>query len=212
MAGKSGGVEDTSLYEQLCVEPDASQHDIKRAYMKLAMKMHPDKNRDDPLATDKFQKLGEAYQVLSNEDSRARYDAKGMDGLDDQKFMDPSTMYAMLFGSEKFDDLIGELQIASILQQASEGAGDEPSLKHMTFKQRQREVDCARKLAERLQPFADESVDQAAFEADATAACAELATTAFGELLTHTIGRIYFFKASQALKLSVADSLRMKAS
>ena len=41
--------------------------------MKLAMKMHPDKNRDVPEATDTFQKLGEAYQVLSNEEMRSKY-------------------------------------------------------------------------------------------------------------------------------------------
>ena len=59
--------------------------------------------------------------------TRARYDAKGLDGLDDAKFVDPSTLYAMLFGSEKFEDLIGELQIASMLQQAEKNAGDDPS-------------------------------------------------------------------------------------
>ena len=208
VAGKSSGVEDTSLYEQLSVAPSASQNEIKRAYMKLAMKMHPDKNRDDPQATEKFQKLGEAYQVLSNEDARARYDAKGLDGLDDQKFMDPSTMYAMLFGSEKFDDLIGELQLASIMQQAE--GGDDPSLKHMSHKQRAREVACASKLAARLQPYVDFQVDQPTFEEEARAQAAELAMTAFGEMLTHTIGRMYVYKASQALKMDIRESMRMK--
>ena len=209
-AGLSGGVEDTSFYELLQVPSDAPAGDIKRAYMKLAMKMHPDKNRDDPQATEKFQKLGEAYQVLSNEDTRARYDAKGMEGLADQNFMDPSTMYAMLFGSEKFDDLIGELQIAALLQQAQEGGEADPSLRHMAHKQRQREVLCARKLADRLQPFVDGELDEAAFAAEAKAQATELAQTSFGELLTHTIGRIYVFKASQALKMSVRETMRMK--
>jgi len=146
--------------------------------------------------------------VLSNEETRARYDAKGLDGLDEhQKFMDPSTMYAMLFGSEKFDDLIGELQIAAMLQQAE--GGDDPSLKHMSHKQRQREVDCARRLADRLQPYVSSEIDDAAFEADARAQAKELAQNAFGELLTHTIGRIYMFKASQALKVNLSDSVRM---
>ena len=117
-------------------------------------------------------------------------------------------MYAMLFGSEKFDDLIGELQIAAILQQAE--GGEDPSLKHMSHKQRQREVECARKLADRLQPYVDYEVNQEAFEEGARTQAAELAMTAFGELLTHTIGRIYIFKASRALKLSIKDSLKMK--
>ena len=209
-AADKDGVEDTAFYDLLGVEPSASTSEIKKSYMKLAMRMHPDKNRDDPQATEKFQKLGEAYQVLSNDDARARYDAKGLDGLDDQKFVDPSQMYAMLFGSEKFDDLIGELQIASILQQA-EGGEDNPSLKHLSHKQRSREVLCARKLADRLQRYVDYEIDEATFKADATAQAAELAQTPFGELLTHTVGRIYVFKASQALKMSVRETMRMKS-
>jgi len=208
--GKSAGVEDSSFYDLLDVAHDASTGDVKRAYMKKAMKMHPDKNRDDPQATGKFQKLGEAYQVLSNDDTRARYDAKGMDGLDEKKFMDSTTMFAMLFGSEKFDELVGELQLAAMLQQAEAQQSEYADLKHMSHKQRQREVLCARKLADRLQPYVDYQVDQATFEAEARAQATELAQNSFGELLTHTIGRIYVFKASQALKLSITEGLRMR--
>ena len=90
----AGGVEDTSFYDLLGVETTASSSEIKRAYLKLARERHPDKNPDDPQAKERFQKLGEAYQVLSNEDARAKYDAKGLDGLQDQAFLDPSTMCA----------------------------------------------------------------------------------------------------------------------
>ena len=64
-------------------------------------------------------------------------------------------MYAMLFGSEKFDDLIGELQLASMMQQAEAGDTMDPSMKHLSHKQRAREVKCAGHLAERLRPFAE---------------------------------------------------------
>jgi len=211
-ARDSGVVEDTSFYELLGVAPDATSAEIKAAYRTTARRLHPDKNPDDPEANDKFQKLGEAYQVLSNEDARAKYDAKGLDGLKDTQLMDSSTMYAMLFGSEQFEDLIGELQIAAMLQQAEGGMDPaDVSLKHMGHKQRQREVAAAAKLAARLQPYVDGTVTLEAFETEARTQAKELAETAFGELLTHTIGGIYVYKAAAALKLNLAANLKQKS-
>ncbi len=211
-ARESGAVEDTAFYELLGVAPEATGAEIKAAYRTAARRLHPDKNPDDPEAKVKFQKLGEAYQVLSNEDARAKYDAKGLDGLKDTQLMDASTMYAMLFGSEQFEDLIGELQIAAMLQQA-EGGGDpaDVSLKHLSHKQRQREVACAAKLAAKLQPFVDCQLSLADFEAQVREQAKELATSAFGELLTHTIGGVYVYKASQALRLNLGATMRQKS-
>lgn len=53
---------------------DANLHQIKKAYRKLAKEYHPDKNKDDPLAEDKFKDLGAAYEVLIDEDKRQKYD------------------------------------------------------------------------------------------------------------------------------------------
>ena len=158
LRGGKGATADTSFYDMLAVSPDAAGGEIKRAYLAKARTLHPDKNPDDPQAKERFQKLGEAYQVLSNEDTRAKYDAKGLEGLDTPPMLDSSMMYAMIFGSEQFEDLIGELQLAAVLQQADAGGDMDPSLKHMSHKQRMREVDCARKLADRLQPYVDSQV------------------------------------------------------
>jgi len=69
-------------YEVLGVAKDASAEDIKKAYRKLAMKYHPDRNPGDKTAEEKFKEVGEAYEMLSDADKRARYDQYGFAGVD----------------------------------------------------------------------------------------------------------------------------------
>ena len=64
-------------YETLGVDKDATGSEIKKAYRKLAVKYHPDKNQDDPEAEEKFKEISAAYEVLSDEDKRAKYDRFG---------------------------------------------------------------------------------------------------------------------------------------
>ena len=69
-------------YEVLGVAKDASPEDIKKAYRKAAMKYHPDRNPGDATAEAMFKEVGEAYEVLSDADKRARYDQFGFAGVD----------------------------------------------------------------------------------------------------------------------------------
>ena len=69
-------------YEVLGVEKGASAEEIKRAYRKSAMKYHPDRNPGDKAAEEKFKEIGEAYEVLSDDNKRARYDQFGFAGVD----------------------------------------------------------------------------------------------------------------------------------
>ena len=69
-------------YEVLGISKDASADDIKKAYRKMAMKYHPDRNPGDKEAEEKFKEVGEAYEVLSDADKKARYDQYGFAGVD----------------------------------------------------------------------------------------------------------------------------------
>ncbi|MGB0759461.1 MAG: DnaJ C-terminal domain-containing protein [Rubripirellula sp.] len=67
------------LYQTLGVGRDASKDEIKKAHRKLALKYHPDKNPDDKVASEKFKRAQEAYDVLSDDEKRAAYDRYGAD-------------------------------------------------------------------------------------------------------------------------------------
>ncbi len=71
-------------YAIIGVAKDASDEDIKKAYRKLAMKYHPDRNPDNKEAEEKFKEAAEAYQVLSDPQKRSRYDQMGHAGVNDQ--------------------------------------------------------------------------------------------------------------------------------
>ncbi|MFK7790435.1 MAG: DnaJ C-terminal domain-containing protein [Phycisphaeraceae bacterium] len=76
-------------YKTLGVDRSASADEIKRAYRKLANKYHPDKNKDDDKAPEMFAKVGEAYEVLSNKENRAKYDRLGENWKAGEQFQPP---------------------------------------------------------------------------------------------------------------------------
>lgn len=71
----------TDYYELLGVDRDADSREIRKAFKKLALTMHPDKNPDDPEAQEKFVQVKQAYEVLKDQDKRKQYDMHGEDGL-----------------------------------------------------------------------------------------------------------------------------------
>lgn len=107
-------VADTAYYDIIGVPPNASSIDIKKAYYQAALRVHPDKNPGDPEASQRFQALAQAYQVLSDPKLRERYDQLGKEAVSDAALpsIDPTLFFSMLFGSEQFERYIGKLYLA----------------------------------------------------------------------------------------------------
>jgi len=103
---------DTTYYDALGVSPSATELEIKKAYRKLAITTHPDKNPGDESAHERFQAIGEAYQVLSKSELRKQYDKYGKEkAVPSAGFEDPSEFFTMIFGGDAFVDLIGEISL-----------------------------------------------------------------------------------------------------
>ncbi|HAB02595.1 MAG TPA: molecular chaperone DnaJ, partial [Pseudomonas sp.] len=91
-------------YEVLGVERGASEADLKKAYRRLAMKYHPDRNPGDKESEDKFKEANEAYEVLSDASKRAAFDQYGHAGVD------PSMGGGGAgFGGANFSDIFGDV-------------------------------------------------------------------------------------------------------
>ncbi|XP_054892230.1 dnaJ heat shock protein family (Hsp40) member A3a isoform X1 [Poeciliopsis prolifica] len=99
------------FYQILGVPRTASQKEIKKAYYQMAKKYHPDTNKDDPQAKEKFAQLAEAYEVLSDEGKRKQYDAYGTAGFEagqagggqqywsgQASHVDPEELFRKIFG------------------------------------------------------------------------------------------------------------------
>jgi molecular chaperone DnaJ len=110
-------------YDLLGVSKSASDAEIKKAYRKLAIKYHPDKNQGDKTAEEKFKKISQAYEVLSDKSKRSQYDQFGhaaftsggrsTHGFGGGGFHDPMDVFSQFFGgsagggSSFFEDLFG---------------------------------------------------------------------------------------------------------
>ncbi len=105
-------------YEILGLAKGASKEDIKKSYRKLAMQYHPDRNPSNKEAEEKFKEVAEAYEVLSNDEKRAKYDRFGHGGLRggtdfhewnnvNDIFSHFSDIFSGAFGGSIFDDFFG---------------------------------------------------------------------------------------------------------
>src|SRR5215217_3901275 len=94
--------EKRDYYEVLGLQRTASIDEIKKAYRRMALQHHPDKNPGDAAAEEKFKEAAEAYGVLSDEEKRARYDRFGHAGIGGSTGFDPNQF-------ADFGDILGDL-------------------------------------------------------------------------------------------------------
>mgnify|MGYP001185608910 CR=1 FL=1 len=104
MPGSGGSSKDTSLYDSLGVSPSATESELKKAYRKMALKFHPDKNKEQG-AEEKFKEVSTAWEILSDKEKRNTYDNFGLDAVKGQQQMsggpgmNPFNIFESMFGS-----------------------------------------------------------------------------------------------------------------
>ncbi|KAK3158189.1 hypothetical protein QOZ80_2AG0133970 [Eleusine coracana subsp. coracana] len=190
---------ETEYYDVLGVCPAASDDEIRKAYYIKARQVHPDKNPNDPQAAEKFQALGEAYQVLSDPLQRKAYDGYGKNSISRDNILDGTVVFTLLFGSELFEDYIGSLAMATMASSELTSDNDNPEKLQDRLKNVQRERE--EKLARFLKEFLSQYVrgDKEGFANRAESEAKRLSSTSSGLDILRTIGYVYSRQAAKEL-------------
>uniref|UniRef100_A0A7S0ZH52 J domain-containing protein n=2 Tax=Timspurckia oligopyrenoides TaxID=708627 RepID=A0A7S0ZH52_9RHOD len=194
-------VKDPRLYELLGVEVGtSSESKLKKAYYRKARDCHPDKNLDDKDATERFQQLGEAYQILNNGESRELYNKLGYNAYKKRHasggdMVDPTVLFTMLFGSERFKDYFGTLRLAAHVSEESDENGEDSAQDEKEKAKADEEAQLAReqeltlKLISKVGVWVDGSHRQ--FSEWAQKEAEELLETPFGGPMLVVLGTMY---------------------
>eukprot|EP00550_Attheya_septentrionalis_P004828 CAMPEP_0198298404 /NCGR_PEP_ID=MMETSP1449-20131203/40862_1 /TAXON_ID=420275 /ORGANISM="Attheya septentrionalis, Strain CCMP2084" /LENGTH=488 /DNA_ID=CAMNT_0043999663 /DNA_START=48 /DNA_END=1514 /DNA_ORIENTATION=+ len=201
-------VKDRAYYDLLHVSTNATPSEIKKAYYKEARKSHPDKNPDDPNAAQTFQEIGQAYQILSNEETRKNYDKNGVpENVSDENTqdIDPFVFFNVMFGSTLVEPYIGELWIANTADSIMKADGNvNADMAHLTeheqkkamhermsvqneFKQRKRVIKCAMNLRKRIEQYVKDG-EEDNFVKTCQEEAKKIVEGAYGDMYATTIG------------------------
>jgi len=194
-------VVDRDFYDQIGVEPSASASEIKKAYYKAALKVHPDKNQGDPAAHQKFQDLAKAYQVLSDPALRAKYDKQGKQAVQtEEPDFKPELFFGMLFGSEKFEKYVGKMYLGTQVKKVIKIRGDDTDGDSLRSRaedtasedrtQRRREIKLAKHMLEKLDQFVTKR-DEVGFQKATMLEAIDLLKVSFGVHMLRTLGEVY---------------------
>ncbi|KAL6592155.1 hypothetical protein ACP70R_049607 [Stipagrostis hirtigluma subsp. patula] len=152
----AAAAKETEYYDVLGVCPAASHDEIRKAYYIKERHVHPDKNPNDLQSAEKFQALGEAYQVLSDPLQRKAYDGFGKNNISRENILDGTVVFTLLFGSELFEDYISHLAMATMASSELTSENDSPEKLQDRLKnvQREREEKLAATKKDSLSMFA----------------------------------------------------------
>lgn len=196
-----------------------TQSELKKRYCALALKYHPDKNQNDQNATLYFQRINEAYQVLSDPKKRKIYDETGQVDLSSLAD-DPKTFFKHCFGGEAFEDLIGDFFIASFAKDFGEYAEsnipnnpqpENTSLNMDEFltKERMQQykdtfehrvLELASKLLAKIGNYQTGNAEScASFRSSISADCQRLSKEPNAKRLLATIGYVYYTRAKKMI-------------
>ena len=182
----------------LKVPTDATPSEIKRAYYKEALKVHPDKNRDDTRAANRFEELSTAYQVLVRDETRDSYDNFGKCYLKQQEqetpFLDAHVFFDVMFGSRLVEPYVGELQIASLVDDFLSLTDVQSIRKKSTYvengtRQKRRVLDIALHLRKSIAKFVDGQLSEETFRLSCRGEAVAIANGDLGDEFLISIGR-----------------------
>lgn len=216
-----GNIANMEYYDILEINSTATQNEIKKAYRKMALKYHPDKNLDDPEANEKFKKISEAYQILSDPILRSKYDKNGKVDDKNKIFTDPYEFFKQQFGSDNFSDFIGDIlsDISALNDPSEDKTKTKEEIEEEQAKRKiehdKRVIALTNKLIERLSIYthsfpleesANKDIDLKSYSQKSMIIFKEimideaeiLKKENYGVEILHTIGYIYRTKAEQA--------------